>query len=198
MDTLEFKRCDGSGGNVSRRLINDQQLVDKQFTKCVMCGTNKPYWKLAKRMTLRGTTTLFRCDKCGGIFSVSDADLSDEHKSTSAVDFGAMFKEASGMDVNKKYIKFEKYGSDRSAESIVNEGGSLTHEDYRALSALDFLRPSSDRENGNTGGRPASTANNTPARFSSIEEIKQYKELMDQGIITQEEFEKKKKQIMGK
>ena len=45
MDTLEFKRCDGSGGNVSRRLINDQQLVDKQFTKCVMCGTNKPYRK---------------------------------------------------------------------------------------------------------------------------------------------------------
>lgn len=32
---------------------------------------------------------------------------------------------------------------------------------------------------------------------SSVEELKQYKELLDNGIITQEEFEKKKKQILN-
>lgn len=32
---------------------------------------------------------------------------------------------------------------------------------------------------------------------STTEELKQYKELLDNGIITQEEFEKKKKQILG-
>ncbi len=32
---------------------------------------------------------------------------------------------------------------------------------------------------------------------SSIEELKQYKELLDNGVITQEEFEKKKKQLLG-
>ena len=32
---------------------------------------------------------------------------------------------------------------------------------------------------------------------SSAEELKQYKELLDNGIITQEEFEKKKKQLLG-
>lgn len=32
---------------------------------------------------------------------------------------------------------------------------------------------------------------------STTEELKQYKELLDNGVITQEEFEKKKKQILG-
>ena len=32
---------------------------------------------------------------------------------------------------------------------------------------------------------------------SSVEELKQYKELLDNGVITQEEFEAKKKQLLG-
>ena len=33
--------------------------------------------------------------------------------------------------------------------------------------------------------------------FSGADEIKKYKELMDMGIISQDEFEAKKKQILG-
>ncbi len=36
-----------------------------------------------------------------------------------------------------------------------------------------------------------------PVRFSSADEILKYKELMDDGIITQEEFDAKKKQLLG-
>jgi predicted Zn-dependent peptidase len=32
---------------------------------------------------------------------------------------------------------------------------------------------------------------------SSADELKKYKDLLDQGIITQEEFDAKKKQILG-
>jgi predicted Zn-dependent peptidase len=32
---------------------------------------------------------------------------------------------------------------------------------------------------------------------SSADELKKYKELLDQGIITQEEFDAKKKQLLG-
>ncbi|TYC86368.1 SHOCT domain-containing protein [Acetobacterium wieringae] len=35
------------------------------------------------------------------------------------------------------------------------------------------------------------------ATLSAAEEIKQFKELMDAGIITAEEFEAKKKQLLG-
>ena len=34
-------------------------------------------------------------------------------------------------------------------------------------------------------------------KTSNVEEIKNYKELLDSGIITQEEFDQKKKQILG-
>lgn len=39
--------------------------------------------------------------------------------------------------------------------------------------------------------------NNNSATVSSAEEIKKYKELFDDGIITQEEFDAKKKQLLG-
>ena len=44
---------------------------------------------------------------------------------------------------------------------------------------------------------PAPSQSHSSGFASPIEEIRQYKELMDQGIITPEEFEKKKKLIMG-
>lgn len=36
-----------------------------------------------------------------------------------------------------------------------------------------------------------------PAANSSADELKKYKELLDSGVITQEEFDKKKKQLLG-
>ena len=43
------------------------------------------------------------------------------------------------------------------------------------------------------------TANtiNVTAQQSNADELKKYKELLDNGIITQEEFDAKKKQILG-
>ena len=42
------------------------------------------------------------------------------------------------------------------------------------------------------------TKSNTVAPASSpVEEIKKYKELLDMGIITQDEFDIKKKQLLG-
>ena len=37
--------------------------------------------------------------------------------------------------------------------------------------------------------------NNTS--FSAADELKKYKELVDEGVITQEEFDEKKKQLLG-
>ena len=38
---------------------------------------------------------------------------------------------------------------------------------------------------------------NLTSKNTSIEEIKQFKDLLDTGIITQEEFDKKKKELLG-
>ncbi len=42
-----------------------------------------------------------------------------------------------------------------------------------------------------------STASRIPAGQSSADELRKYKELYDQGVLTKEEFEEKKKQLLG-
>ena len=60
----------------------------------------------------------------------------------------------------------------------------------KVLSAFDIIcNPNSKEENRNT----ETTKNNK----SVPEQIKEYKELLDSGAITEEEYEAKKKQIMG-
>lgn len=56
---------------------------------------------------------------------------------------------------------------------------------YKAINELLINRQSNKQE-------PVKV-NNT----NTTEELKQYKELLDNGVITQEEFEKKKKQLLG-
>lgn len=46
------------------------------------------------------------------------------------------------------------------------------------------------------GYRPNSIPYCPPSQLSAPEELKQYKELLDQGIITEAELEKKKHQIL--
>ena len=45
--------------------------------------------------------------------------------------------------------------------------------------------------------RQANTEINTTDKNASFNELKQLKVLLDEGVITQEEFDKKKKQILG-
>ena len=58
------------------------------------------------------------------------------------------------------------------------------------------VRPN-DKQEASNNVAPAVAFNNTSTRVSDSDEIKKYKELLDSGIITQEEFEAKKKQLLG-
>ena len=50
---------------------------------------------------------------------------------------------------------------------------------------------------GKAMGRSASTVIKQEIQPSSADELKKYKELLDSGVITQEEFDAKKKQLLG-
>lgn len=73
--------------------------------------------------------------------------------------------------------------------------GSFTYNAYKSdanniSSLLDYMCSNADKtENINT--------ENTVSTVSSADELRKFKELLDEGIITQEEFEKKKLQILG-
>ena len=44
---------------------------------------------------------------------------------------------------------------------------------------------------------PPATSNVTTSSMSNADELKKFKELLDMGAITQEEFDAKKKQLLG-
>ena len=71
---------------------------------------------------------------------------------------------------------------------------------HKVISNLLIERQkSSKNETTKTGYQPASASpiNKPAASVNGTEEIKKYKELLDSGIITQEEFDAKKKQLLG-
>ena len=71
---------------------------------------------------------------------------------------------------------------------------------HKVISNLLIERQkSSKNETTKTGYQPASVSpiNKPAASVNGTEEIKKYKELLDSGIITQEEFDAKKKQLLG-
>lgn len=106
--------------------------------------------------------------------------------SISAIDFKkAMFKEAG-------YIQFSVMGYERTGGMLSaagDENSILFDESLNALAQeiVDYIESKRNK-------------NSTPQviqQASPADEIKKYKELLDAGVITQEEFDAKKKQLLG-
>lgn len=130
MSMFDFRRCDGFVGSIP------QKFIDTKFTKCPMCGTNEPYWKLKDKIELMGNRTLFLCDKCGAILSATTLDLSGFSKSkagllTTAGMFNAIGKKASGKNVATTYMKVEEVGSAQTTK--VYKGKEMSIEELQAL-----------------------------------------------------------------
>lgn len=95
------------------------------------------------------------------------------------------------ITLNNKYIKLVNI--ELIPMSTNCKAGSLTYKAYKItadhlISMLDsMIRQAQD------ANRPVSA----PTQLSGADEILKYKQLLDSGIITQEEFDAKKKQILG-
>ena len=70
-----------------------------------------------------------------------------------------------------------------------------------AINLIQFMAPGAKEVRGSGGmqnsGTTQATVTATTAGNNAFEEIKQYKELLDAGIITEEEFAAKKRQLLG-
>ena len=75
-------------------------------------------------------------------------------------------------------------------ESFIYKAHKKTSRKF--ISVLDRMTANSSKEYV-----PQNTATTIINTASGAQEIKQYKELLDEGIITQEEFDAKKKQLLG-
>ena len=126
-----------------------------------------------------------RCNVCGHIFCYTDEDVMKNTANAGMGAIAAIGGLASVLGGGSIFHTHHLQGqADRYNDKIV---------DYSRCPACNSTNITEIKT-----GEAAQPQNNTAAPASSpVEEIKQYKELLDMGIITQEEFEIKKKQLLG-
>ncbi len=73
----------------------------------------------------------------------------------------------------------------------------VKNEEYKLCGYYDISKVKTKLEEAVNMAQASGNTPAAPAAGSPIEELKQYKELLDMGIITQEEFDAKKKQLLG-
>ena len=125
-----------------------------------------------------------RCNVCGHIFCYTEEDLLKNAENAGIGALTALGGLASALGGGSIFHTHHLQGqADRYTDKIV-----------------DYSRcPSCHSSNiSELEGVATIHASTTPASATSpIEEIKKYKELLDIGIITPEEFDTKKKQLLG-
>lgn len=134
-----------------------------------------------------------RCNVCGHIFCYTDDDVKENTKNAAIGAITAIGGLTStlggGTIMHTHHLQGQ---ADRYTDKIV---------DYSRCPVCHSMNISEMKEMGmeqqnNSVPAPTPAPESVPV-VSPIEEIKQYKELLDLGIITQEEFNAKKKQLLG-
>lgn len=125
-----------------------------------------------------------KCNICGHIFCYTKQDLKNNQTNAAMAAIAGVGSIASAFGGTAYAMYEQNKMADRNASKVVDYSRcpSCRSTNLTRLSDDDVIAPTE--------------ATNTPAS-SPIEELKQYKELMDMGVITQEEFDAKKKQLLG-
>lgn len=126
-----------------------------------------------------------RCNVCGHIFCYTDEDIMRNTTNAGMGAIAAIGGIAAALGGGTIFHTHHLQGqADRYNDKIV---------DYSRCPACNSTNITEIKK-----GEVTQPQNDTAALVSSsVDEIKKYKELLDMGIITQEEFEIKKKQLLG-
>lgn len=128
----------------------------------------------------------------GGLAGAMNGDKKFYYQDLTAVQF-------KNLGMTTGYLQFEYPGA-RSLNAMTSENsftfsatvGTKKHRDLKEQmpGIADFIDKKVEECKRNGSASPV-------APVSGADEIKKYKDLLDQGIISQDEFEAKKKQLLG-
>jgi len=125
------------------------------------------------------------CNTCGNIFCYTNADLKENQRLNRSAALSAIGGIAGGIT--------GRYASGAvSNQSAQNELSRIVDYNKCPKCGSTELREATDEELAQYKNKQSGA--NT---VSSADEIKKYKDLLDSGVITQEEFDTKKKQLLG-
>ena len=120
-----------------------------------------------------------KCNNCGYIYCYSESDIEKNKNLASA----AQRETGWGVLGALGGTNIDSYMSTNRANNLLSEIKDFSKCPKCNSSDIITLSDNEYQQEKN--------------KNSSVEELKQYKELLDNGVITQEEFEAKKKQLLG-
>ena len=131
---MAFKRRDGLWGAVP------QKFVDERIPKCPMCKTDNPHWAtdtkqgnpLAFNPAKKLMKHLFKCEKCGCILCISEADI---NVSTANLDgtglpnwLAAGVKAVESVSEQERDMKLGRFGASPTNVTIEEIGNTQTNQ----------------------------------------------------------------------
>lgn len=134
---------------------------------------------------LTSTECRMRCNVCGRIICFDLKDVEDNMRRINSAKLSAIGGIVGGLSGNYAAGAVSNQTANNQLNSIT-DFGKCPHCGSRDLTEIT----DEDTSCGNT-------QQSVQAPISSADELKKFKELLDMGVITQEEFDQKKKQLLG-
>ena len=180
--------------DMTRFLAKDFDLLKTTLTRVLQeCGlsnfkeyrsVNAP--KVIYKNVLGEFETRKKCQSCGYIFCYSPLDLR-ENKMNQKLAFGYGMSATLGTGTAMGSLN---QMNANNANNKIRDFDCCPQCNSRNLKVLT-------KEEYNTETTSKNTPEPTTPTTSAADELKKFKELLDMGIITQEEFDTKKKQLLG-
>ncbi len=126
-----------------------------------------------------------RCNVCGKIICYTLKDIEDNQRRAKGAAWSAVGGIAGGLSGNYAAGAISNQTAEQQLNNIVD------YNKCPQCGSRDLVDISEDSE------VCANALNNEQPTVSSADELKKFKELLDMGAITQEEFDAKKKQLLG-
>lgn len=170
----------------------------KKLWKCPACAKKGGYLKIVGEKAYMCTKdgeiletesyykeTRCKCDTCGHTYCYSQADLdknAQHAKNASRAATMSLMNAVGGTQLGM-YASSNQATSESNKIVDFNVCPKCNSRNIRKLSEEEWEREKN-------------SANSSPST-SSADELKKFKELLDMGVISQEEFDAKKKQLLG-
>lgn len=167
----------------------------KRLVECMPCykeGKGKHLAIQGNRATFisnEDTEVRKKCNVCGNVFCYTMNDLQkniQQAKSAALSSVGGIAGALAGQNTAAA-VNIGNADSQLNRITDYNKCPKCNSTDLRTLSEADFLIEQQ------LANKPQASTQ----AISSADELKKFKELLDSGVITQEEFDTKKKQLLG-
>ena len=138
----------------------------------------------------RDTETRMKCNVCGHIYCYTFEDLQRNEKLAKSAVADSLLGVGEALGGTRLGSQVATAKADAKMDKIVDykKCPKCHSTDVKALSKEEWETEKAKQEQIASTSAPA---------ISAADELKKFKELLDSGIITQEEFDAKKKQLLG-